>query len=168
MNTFTKLSVNGVEKFVSAVYDGSGNIIVDTYETISNVSAKETALSDRITEATTAHNALVERVVATEAFDARITKNTSDISSNAEAIAALQGVDTAYRTELDNLTIKTGANAEAIEAVDGDVSSLSKTVNRVSNQVSDLEAIVKDEAQGINALNTQADANTAALHIGRR
>lgn len=157
MSIFTKLSVNGEVREVAALYDGSGNNIAETYETIANVSAKEQALSGRITSVSEALTALTSRVAATEAFDTRITKNATDISTNAAAIVALQEVDAAYRTELDALTITIGTNTENIETLDEDVSSLSKTVNRVSNSINDLDAIVNDEAQGITALNNQVD-----------
>jgi len=48
-NKFTKLNLNGVEKYVSAVYDGSGNDIIATYETKTDATSKETNLSSRIT-----------------------------------------------------------------------------------------------------------------------
>ena len=157
MSIFTKLSVNGEVREVAALYDGSGNSIAATYETIANVSAKEQALSGRITSVSEALTALTERVAATEAFDTRIIKNATDISTNAAAIAALQEVDAAYRTELDSLIINIGTNTENIKTIDGDVSALSKTVNRVSNSINDLDALVNDEAQGITALNNQVD-----------
>jgi hypothetical protein len=37
---FTKLNLNGVDKFVSAIYDGSGNEIVSTYETKTDSAGK--------------------------------------------------------------------------------------------------------------------------------
>jgi hypothetical protein len=40
MDKFTKLNLNGVDKFVSAIYDGSGNEIVSTYETKTDSTSK--------------------------------------------------------------------------------------------------------------------------------
>ena len=71
MSIFTKLSMNGEVREVAALYDGSGNDIAATYETIANVSTKEQALSGRITSVSEALTALTERVAAAEAFDTR-------------------------------------------------------------------------------------------------
>lgn len=166
MNTFTKLVVNGVERYAAAFYDGSGNDIATTYETIAKVSEKEQALAERITTVNEALVALTTRVGATEAFDARITKNAEDINTNKEAIVALQGTDSEYREELNTLTIKIGTNTDNITTLDDDLNTLSKTVTRLSNDVGDLEAIITDEATGIDALNeTKADKNSVNLSI---
>lgn len=163
MSTFTKLNVNGEVREVAAIYDGSGNTIVDTYETITKVTEKETALSTRITSVHEALEALTLRVAATEAFDTRITKNAEDIATNSAAIAALQGVDTGYRTELDTLTIKVGEATTSATNANNSLGSLSLSIMTNSNKITALEALVNDEAQGINALNTQADKNTGDI-----
>lgn len=166
MNTFTKLVVNGEERYAAAFYDGSGNDIATTYETIAKVSEKEQALAGRITTVNEALVALTGRVAATEAFDARITKNAEDINTNKEAIATLQGTDSNYREELNTLTIKIGTNTDNITTLDDDLNTLSKTVTRLSNDVGDLEAIITDEATGIDALNeTKADKTSVNLSV---
>ena len=165
MSTFTKLSINGEVREVAALYDGSGNDITKTYETITKVSEKETILSGRITSVQEALDALTTRVTATEAFDARITKNAEDIAGNAASIIALQNIDTGYRTELDSLIIGVNENKNAVEELDDYISGLNKTLTKLSNNFDEVQALVEDEAQGINALNTQADQNTENIAI---
>lgn len=163
MDKFTKLNINGEERYVSSIYDGSGNNIEETYETIVNSNNKKSELSGMITTANEALNALTQRVVATEAFDSRITTNTSDIKTNTTAITELKQVDASFREELDALTIKVGTNSKSLETLDDDLSTINRTVSRNSNSIEDINAIINDEAQGINALNTQADTNTAEI-----
>jgi chromosome segregation ATPase len=163
MEKFTKLSVNGEVRYVAAIYDGSGNDIAATYETISNVSTKELALNGEITAVSKALEELTKRVEATEAFDTRITKNTEDIKTNADAIVILHGVDAGYRTELDSLTIKVGENTTNVSKVSTNLESLITIVSGNSNKIGNIEAIINDEAQGINALNAQVDKNIADI-----
>lgn len=163
MDKFTKLSINGEERFVSAIYDGSGNEIETTYETVSNVSSKEQALSGRIDTLSGGLDSLGNRVTNTEAFDTRISKNAEDIATNSAAISALQGVDVSYRTELDSLTIKVGEATTAANNATNSLAGLSLSLMNNGNRISALEASVNDDAQGIQALNTQADKNTADI-----
>ena len=90
---FTKLNLNGVEKYVSAIYDGSGNDITATYETKTDATSKETALSGRITTVSEALEALTGRVTATEGFAAEIETNKTDIQTNSESINELKSAD---------------------------------------------------------------------------
>lgn len=163
MDKFTKLSINGEERFVSAIYDGSGNEIETTYETVSNVSSKEQALSGRIDTLSGDLDSLGNRVTNTEAFDTRISKNAEDIAANSTAISALQDVDVSYRTELDSLTIKVGEATTAANNATNSLAGLSLSLMNNGNRISALEASVNDDAQGIQALNTQADKNTADI-----
>ncbi len=163
MSIFTKLSVNGEVREVAALYDGSGNDIAATYETIANVSAKEQALSESVTSVNEDLTALTTRVAATEAFDTRINKNAEDIATSSAAITALQGVDAGYRTELDALTIKVGEATTSATNANNSLGNLSISIMTNSNKIATLEALVNDEAQGIDALNTQVDKNTADI-----
>lgn len=163
MNKFTKLSINGEERFVSSIYDGSGNEIETTYETVSNVSSKEQALSGRIDTLSGSLDSLGNRVTNTEAFNTRISKNAEDIAANSTAISALQGVDASYRAELDSLTIKVGEATTSANNATNSLAGLSLSLMNNGNRISALEAFVNDEAQGINALNAQADKNTADI-----
>lgn len=163
MDKFTKLSINGEERFVSAIYDGSGNEIETTYETVSNVSSKEQALSGRIDTLSGDLDSLGNRVTNTEAFDTRISKNAEDIAANSTAISALQDVDVSYRAELDSLTIKVGEATTSANNATNSLAGLSLSLMNNGNKISALEASVNDEAQGIKALNTQADKNTADI-----
>lgn len=163
MSIFTKLSVNGEVRDVASFYDGSGNNIAETYETISNVSTKESALNDKITTVSEALEALTKRVETTEAFDTRITKNAEDIKTNADAIGLLQEVDNGYRTELDSLTIKVGELTTSVGNANSSLGTLSLSMMTNSTKIGALEAAINDEAQGLAALNTQADQNTADI-----
>lgn len=163
MDKFTKINLNGVEKFVSAIYDGSGNNITETYETIQHVSEKETELSDRITAVSEALASLTTRVAATEEYPTTIVKNTEGIAANSDAIKNLQDKDLTLTQSLDTLTIKVGENSASITTLQTSSGSLSTSVVSLSNKVETLTALVNDEATGIDALNNQADQNTAAI-----
>lgn len=163
MSTFTKLSINGEVREVAALYDGSGNDITQTYETIINVTEKETALSGRITSVQEALDALTVRVTTTEAFDSRINKNAQDIAGHTEDITALQDVDAGYRTELDSLTIKVSEATTVANSANSSLGNLSLSIMNNTNKLSTLEALINDEVQGIIALNAQADKNTGDI-----
>lgn len=160
---FTKLNLNGVEKYVSAVYDGSGNDIIATYETKTNVTSKEAALSGRITTVSEALAVLTERVATTEGFATEIESNKTNIQTNLESINSLKAVDEAFQNSLDTLTINVGENTSDITEIKGNVGTLSSSLLSLNTKVGTLEAIVNDEVSGINALNTQADKNTADI-----
>ena len=160
---FTKLNLNGVEKHVSAIYDGSGNDIAATYETKLDATSKESALNGLITTANQAITALTERVVTTEGFSTSIQKNAQDIQTNLASIQALQQADTTFQSTLDTLTIKVGENTTAVAEVKSTTGTLSSSFLGLNTQVGKLEAIIEDEASGIDALNTQADQNTADI-----
>ena len=98
---FTKLNLNGVEKYVSAIYDGSGNDITATYETKTDATSKETALSGRITTVSEALEALTGRVTDTEGFATEIESNKTNIQANLESINALKEVDETFQESLD-------------------------------------------------------------------
>lgn len=160
---FTKLNLNGVEKHVSAIYDGSGNDIAATYETKLDATSKESALNGLITTANQAITALTDRVVITEGFSASIQKNAQDIQTNLTAIQALQQADTTFQSTLDSLTIKVGENTTAVTELKGTTGTLSSSFLGLNTQVGKIEAIIEDEASGIDALNEQADKNTADI-----
>lgn len=160
---FTKLNLNGVEKHVSAIYDGSGNDIAATYETKLDATSKESALNGLITTANQAITALTERVVTTEGFSTSIQKNAQDIQTNLASIQALQQADTTFQSTLDTLTIKVGENTTAVAEVKSTTGTLSSSFLGLNTQVGKLEAIIEDEASGIDALNAQADQNTADI-----
>lgn len=160
---FTKLNLNGVEKQVAAIYDGSGNDIVNTYETKIDATSKKDALNSLITTANEAIEALTARVVITEGFSASIQKNTQDIQTNLTAIQALQQANTTFQSTVDSLTIKVGENTTAVTELKSTTGTLSSSFLGLNTQVGKLEAIIEDEASGIDALNEQADKNTADI-----
>lgn len=160
---FTKLNLNGVEKQVAAIYDGSGNDIVNTYETKLDATSKKDALNGLITIANEAIEALTTRVTATEGFSSSIQKNAQDIQTNLTAIQALQQVDTTFQQTLDTLTIKVGENSTATTELKGTTGTLSSSLLGLNNQVGTLDAIINNSDSGINALNIQADQNTADI-----
>lgn len=160
---FTKLNLNGVEKHVSAIYDGSGNDIAATYETKLDATSKESALNGLITTANQAIEALTARVVTTEGFSDSIQKNAQDIQINLTAIQTLQQADTTFQQTLDSLTIKVGENTTAVTELKSTTGTLSSSFLGLNTQVGKLEAIIEDEASGIDALNEQADKNTADI-----
>lgn len=160
---FTKLNLNGVEKQVAAIYDGSGNDIVNTYETKLDATSKKDALNGLITTANEAIEALTTRVTATEGFSSSIQKNAQDIQTNLTAIQALQQVDTTFQQTLDTLTIKVGENSTAITELKGTTGTLSSSLLGLNNSVGTLDAIINNSDSGINALNIQADQNTADI-----
>lgn len=160
---FIKLNLNGVEKYVSAVYDGSGNDIISTYETKTDATSKEIALSGHITTVSETLAALTERVTTTEGFATEIESNKTNIQTNLESINSLKDADEAFQNSLDTLTIKVGENTSTITEIRGNVETLSNSLLSLNTKVGTLEAIVNDEASGINALNTQADKNTADI-----
>lgn len=160
---FTQLNLNGVEKYVSAIYDGSGNDIEATYETIKNVATKESDLSERINTTNETLETLTNRVAATEAFANSISQNANDIKTNADSINALEQADETFQESLDSLTIKVGTNTTDISNLNSTIGTLSTSFLNLNTKVGTLEAIVNDEASGINALNTQADENTSNI-----
>ena len=162
-NKFTKLNLNGVEKQVAAIYDGSGNDIAATYETKSDATSKETDIKALITTASQAIEALTSRVTTTEGFSSSIQKNTEDIQTNSTAIQALQQADATFQGTLDTLTIKVGENTTAIADLKTSIGNTSNSLLGLNTQIGKLEALIEDEASGINALNTQADENTANI-----
>lgn len=161
MDKFTKLILNGIEKFIAAIYDGNGNQIDTTYETIQNVATKEGALSQRIDTTNQTLTALTERVVATEAFKTSIDTNASSISAQSLEIQALKGVDAGLQEDIDTLTIAVGENADKITSALTNASAASSSVLLINNEVATLKGIVNDSATGVNALNnTKADKTT--------
>lgn len=168
MNKFTKLILNGVEKFIAAIYDGNGNQIDTTYETIANVASKETTLSERIDTTNQTISALTERVVTTENFKASIDKNAEDIVTNSSEITALKEEDVKLKQDLENLTIEVGENSEKITSALTNSSAASSSVLLLNNEVATLKGIVNDGATGVNALNnTKADKTTVEALAGR-
>ena len=159
-NKFTKLNLNGVEKQVAAIYDGSGNDIAATYETKSDATSKETDIKALITTASQAIEALTSRVTTTEGFSSSIQKNADDIQTNSTAIQALQQADATFQGTLDTLTIKVGENTTAIAGLKTSIGNTSNSLLGLNTQIGKLEALIEDEASGISALNTQADKNT--------
>lgn len=160
---FTKLNLNGVEKYVSAIYDGSGNDITATYETKIDATSKETALSGRITTVSEALEALTGRVTITEGFATEIENNKNNIQTNLESINALKEVDKTFQESLNTLTIQVNENKTNISDAKNTIGTLSNSFLGLNSKVSTLEAVINDEASGINALNTQADQNTADI-----
>ena len=161
MDKFTKLILNGVEKFIAAIYDGNGNQIDTTYETIENVASKETSLSERIDTTNQTVSELTERVVVTEGFRTDIDANASSISAQSLEIKALKGVDAGLQEDIDTLTIAVGENADKITSALTNASAASASVLLLNSDVATLKGIVNDEATGVNALNdTKADKTT--------
>lgn len=161
MDKFTKLILNGVEKFIAAIYDGNGNQIDTTYETIQNVATKEGALSQRIDTTNQTLSALTERVVVTEAFKSSIDTNASSIAAQSLEIQALKGVDAGLQEDIDDLTIAVGENADKITSALTNASAASSAVLLINNEVATLKGIVNDGATGVNALNdNKADKTT--------
>ena len=138
MEKFTKLSVNGVVKHVAAVYDGSDNDIVATYETKTDATTKETALGGRITTVSEALEALTQRVVTTEGFNDTIQQNAENIATNTKDIADLKLADTATTEALNALTIKVGENTTNVSTVSTSLGSLSLTVLGNSNKIGNI------------------------------
>lgn len=165
MNQFTKLNLNGVDHFVAALYDGSGNEIVNTYETKATVSSKEESILEQINTLNTSITDLTGRVETTEEYATDIEQNKEDIQTNTTAITELRTADETFQGALDSLTIKVGENTAGISNVNSTVGSISTSILTLNNDVSTLKAIVNDEASGINALNTQADQNTADIAV---
>jgi hypothetical protein len=65
---FSRINLNGEVKFVSAIFDGSGNEIEATYETKSNVSSKAFELNTLITANSTDITSLKDRMTAVETY----------------------------------------------------------------------------------------------------
>ena len=161
MDKFTKLILNGIEKFIAAIYDGNGNQIDTTYETIQNVATKEGALSQRIDTTNQSLTALTERVVVTEAFKNSIDTNASSIAAQGLEIQALKGVDAGLQEDIDTLTIAVGENADKITSALTNASAASSSVLLINNEVATLKGVVNDSATGVNALNNnKADKTT--------
>jgi septal ring factor EnvC (AmiA/AmiB activator) len=105
MDKFTILNLNGEAKYVAAIYDGSGNEIVTTYETIENVSANKAELLAEINTTNQLVETLTTRVVATEAFATSIETNAKDIQTHLSSIKALENKDSELQESLNTLTI---------------------------------------------------------------
>lgn len=163
MDKFTILNLNGEAKYVSAIYDGSGNEIVTTYETIANVSANKSELLAEINTTNQSVEALTARVGATEAFATSIETNAKDIQTNLSSIKALENKDSELQESLDNLTIGLQELTNRVTPLEEDVQTINNSFNDINNAIKSLEAITGDEASGISALNTQADANTVKI-----
>ena len=163
MDKFTKLILNGIEKFVSAIYDGSGNEIETTYETKTDASSKNTELSGRIDTISGDIESLTSRVESTEAFSTSIEENTTNIQTNAGEIENLKTKDGELQGSVDSLTLRVVEVENTTSATQTNVGTLSSSFLGLNNTVSSLKALVEDEAEGIGALNTQADENTANI-----
>lgn len=163
MDKFTRLNLNGEVKWVSAIYDGSGNEIDATYETIENVSAKESDLLARIDSTNQLVATLTTRVEATEAFAESIEKNKEDIQTNLNSINALVTKDSELQESLNTLTIGLQEVTTDITTLKENVKTINDSLAIINSKIGSLEAITGDEASGINALNTQADENTANI-----
>lgn len=163
MDKFTKLNLNGSEKFVSAIYDGSGNDIAATYETKLDATSKESTLNSLITTANQAITALTDRVVITEGFQTTINNNATNIQANTEAIEALKTEDTNLQNSINTLTIGVAENKTNLTTATSNIGTLSSSVLSLNGKVSTLEAVVNDETSGINALNNQADKNSTDI-----
>lgn len=163
MDKFTRLNLNGEVKWVSAIYDGSGNEIDATYETIENVSTKESNLLARIGSTNDLVDALTTRVEATEAFATSIEKNQEDIQTNLNSINALVTKDSKLQESLNTLTIELSNISTDVATLKNDVQTINDSLATIKSKIGSLEAITGDEASGINALNNQADENTANI-----
>lgn len=163
MDKFTKLNLNGVDKFVSAIYDGSGNEIVSTYETKTDSTSKQEAINQSIGATNANLSALEARVVETEKYKTTIDSNTSNIQKNEAAITALQAADTKFREDLDALVIKLGEDETLISTNKTNIGNLQTLTIGLQTDVTLLKAQINDSASGLNAVNTQADENTAAI-----
>lgn len=161
MNKFTRLNLNGEVKWVSAIYDGSGNEIDATYETIENVAAKESDLLARIESTNNLVTALTTRVEATEAFATSIEKNKEDIQTNLNSINALVTKDSELQESLNTLIIGLQEVTTDVATLKENVKTINDSLATINSKIGSLEAITGDEASGINALNNQADENTA-------
>lgn len=163
MDKFTILNLNGEAKWVSAIYDGSGNVIDATYETIENASAKESNLLERIDSTNNLIAALTTRVEATEAFTTSIEKNKEDIQTNLNSINALVTKDSELQESLNTLTVRLQEVTTDVATLKENIKSINDSLSAINSSLGSLEAITGDEASGINALNTQADENTANI-----
>lgn len=163
MDKFTKLNLNGVDKFVSAIYDGSGNEIVSTYETKTDSTSKQEAINQSIGATNANLSALEARVVETEKYKTTIDSNTSNIQKNKAAITALQAADVKLGEDLDALVIKVGEDETLINTNKTNIGNLQTLTIGLQTDVTLLKAQINDSASGLNAVNTQADENTAAI-----
>ena len=163
MDKFTKLNLNGVDKFVSAIYDGSGNEIVSTYETKTDSTSKQEAINQSINTTNTNLSALEARVVETEKYKTTIDSNTSNIQKNEAAITALQATDTKFGEDLDALVIRVGEDETLINTNKTNIGNVQTLTIGLQTDVNLLKASVNDEAMGLVALNAQADKNTADI-----
>lgn len=168
MDKFTRINLNGEVKYVSAIFDGSGREIESTYETIENVTNKETALSTRIDKVNNDLTALSGRVETVEGYSTTLEQQAERIQTNTSSIEELKTSDTTFKESLDNLTIKVGENTVTVTSLSNTVNSLNESYPELSGKVGTLEAIVNDEASGINALNTQADTNTSDIALANQ
>lgn len=163
MDKFTRLNLNGQVKWVSAIYDGSGNEIDATYETIVNASAKKSELLEKINTTNQLVAALTTKVGATEAFATSIEKNAEDIQANLNSINTLVTKDSELQESLNTLIIGLQEITTDVTALKGQVKTINDSLATINSKIGSLEAITGDEASGINALNTQADNNTANI-----
>ena len=163
MDKFTRLNLNGEVKWVSAIYDGSGNEIDTTYETIENASAKKSDLLARIDSANNLLSALTTRVEATETFATSIGKNQEDIQTNLNSINALVAKDSELQESLNTLTIGLQGITTDVTTLEENVKTINDSLATINSKRGSLEAITGDGASGINALNNQADENTANI-----
>ena len=161
---FSRINLNGEVKFVSAIFDGSGNEIEATYETKTNVSSKASELNTLITTNSTDITSLKDRMTAVETYQQTTgAKHTEDIAVNAENITTLSGNLTSTASSLDALTIRVGSAENNIQTLLADVQQLKTDKASLQSSLGTLEAIVNNEEMGVNALNTQADQNTADI-----
>lgn len=165
MSTFTKIILNGIEKLVAAIYDGSGNVITDTYETKEDAVAKETALNDSINTTNENLTQLTERVEVVESFNDSIETNAAAIAENASEIAALKEADSTTQTTINELTVEVTNAKNSAQAATTVANAANENATKANQDLAILAAVVNDEASGINALNTQADSNTAQIAV---
>ena len=163
MNKFTKLNLNGVDKFVSAIYDGSGNEIVSTYETKTDSTSKQEDINRSIDATNGNLSALEVRVSETEKYKTTIDSNASNIQKNVDDIKALQGVDTKFKEDLDALIIQVEEDNALITTNQTNIGNLQTLTIGLQTDVTLLKAQINDSATGLNAVNDQADKNTAAI-----
>lgn len=163
MDKFTRLNLNGQVKWVSAIYDGSGNEIDATYETLEKASIKKAELLSEINATNQLVADLTTRVESTEVFATSIEKNAEDIQTNLNLINALVTKDSELQESLNTLTIGLQEITTDVATLKEDVKTINDSLVIINNKIGSLEAITGDEASGINALNTQADENTANI-----
>lgn len=163
MDKFTKLNLNGVDKFVSAIYDGSGNEIVSTYETKTDSTSKQEAINQSINTTNENLNALEARVVETEKYKTTIDTNTSNIQKNETDITALRQADVKFGEDLDALVLQVVTDETLINTNKTNIGNLQTVTIGLKTDVTLLKAQINDSATGLNAVNEQADQNTSDI-----